>query len=82
MCKFDITEQVGHNYNGVLFPSRFLAVQAALKDLGTTLIKEHSTDMSSGLKHYSKSLRSLLNEFEELAAQPVGLDEGSVDEAQ
>lgn len=53
-------------HGGSLFPTEKEAVDAALKDMGQTLMKEHSSDLSAGLLVVADKLIPLLKRHAEL----------------
>lgn len=65
-------EQVpAFRHAGKLYDSELKAVEAALQELGTTLIKDHSGSIAVGLIKHREALARLLSRHQELSPDPT-----------
>lgn len=65
-------EQVpAFRHAGKLYDTELKAVEAALQELGTTLIKDHSGSIAVGLIKHREALARLLARHQELSPDPT-----------
>lgn len=65
-------EQVpAFRHAGKLYDSELKAVEAAIQDIGLTLIKDHSGSIAVGLIKHREALARLLSRHQELSPDPT-----------
>ncbi len=65
-------EQVpAFRHAGKLYDSELKAVEAAIQDIGSTLIKDHSGSIAVGLIKHREALARLLSRHQELSPDPA-----------
>lgn len=64
MC---ITETTSYRYGDKLYDTELKAVEGALQDLGSMLVKEHSANLAAGLIQHREKLEYLLNRYHVLS---------------
>lgn len=68
-------EQVpAFRHAGKLYDTELKAVEAALQELGTTLIKDHSGSIAVGLIKHREALARLLGRHQELTPDPTSTE--------